>query len=136
MNTISDTINKKFENIYYLGLDFSFSRLLLGKYFLEKHNLFPSLFCSNMNNIGLVDNCVDIVFSNHGIEPNGGQEEKILKEMLRVSNKYVFLFIVGAFQYQEKSEKKITDFSGKDKKEQGSFKNKTLIKTPTSPPKN
>jgi ubiquinone/menaquinone biosynthesis C-methylase UbiE len=90
--SLAKIINKKFENIYYLGLDFSFSRLLLGKYFLEKHNLFPSLFCSNMNNIGLVDNCVDIVFSNHGIEPNGGQEEKILKEMLRVSNKYVFLF--------------------------------------------
>jgi uncharacterized protein YbaR (Trm112 family) len=89
---LAKIINKEFKNINYLGFDFSFSRLLLGKYFLQKNNLFASLFCSNMNNIGLVDNCVDIVFSNHGIEPNGGQEETILKEMLRISNKYVFLF--------------------------------------------
>ena len=43
--------------------------------------------------------------------------------------------MTGAFQNQEKSEKEITDFFGKDQKKQGGFKNKTLIKTPTSPKK-
>ena len=45
-----------------------------------------------MEQIGLKSNSVDIIYTNHSLEPNGGREEVILKELLRVTNKYLILF--------------------------------------------
>ena len=85
-------IRKKFKKIFFYGFDFSFSRLLLGKKFISQYKLYPTLFLSSMEKIPLSDSCIDIVFSSHSLEPNGGKEEIIIKECLRISSKYVFLF--------------------------------------------
>ena len=37
-----------------------------------------------MTNIGVTNNSFDVVFTNHALEPNGGNEEIILKELLRI----------------------------------------------------
>jgi len=89
---LSKIIINKFSKISFFGFDFSFSRLLLGKKFIENNNIYPTLFLASMEKIPLMDGCIDIVFSNHSLEPNGGREEVIIKECLRISNKYVFLF--------------------------------------------
>ena len=89
---LSKIIINKFSKISFFGFDFSFSRLLLGKKFIENNNIYPTLFLASMEKIPLMDGCIDIVFSNHSLEPNGGKEEVIIKECLRISNKYVFLF--------------------------------------------
>jgi ubiquinone/menaquinone biosynthesis C-methylase UbiE len=89
---LSKIIINKFSEISFFGFDFSFSRLLLGKKFIENNKIYPTLFLSSMEKIPLIDGCIDIVFSSHSLEPNGGKEEVIIKECLRISNKYVFLF--------------------------------------------
>jgi ubiquinone/menaquinone biosynthesis C-methylase UbiE len=89
---LSKIIKNKFRQILFFGFDFSFARLLQGKKFIEKNKIYPTLFLSSMEKIPLIDNCVDIVFSSHSLEPNGGKEKIIIKECLRISNKYVFLF--------------------------------------------
>lgn len=39
----------------------------------------------------LKDNSIDIVYTSHSIEPNGGREEEALEELYRVANKYLIL---------------------------------------------
>ena len=82
---------KKKKNSFF-GFDYSFSRLFLGKKNLEKYKIRPNIFLSDMTNIGVTNNSFDVVFTNHALEPNGGNEEIILKELLRIANKYVILF--------------------------------------------
>ena len=42
--------------------------------------------------IPFLDNSIDVVYTFHSIEPNGGNEESILKELYRVTKKYLILF--------------------------------------------
>jgi uncharacterized protein YbaR (Trm112 family) len=78
------------ENV--LGFDISWSRLMYAKEFLKDLNhKNVKLFCANLFEIPLMDNAVDIVYTSHSIEPNGGMEEEALKELYRVTNKYLIL---------------------------------------------
>jgi ubiquinone/menaquinone biosynthesis C-methylase UbiE len=90
--SLSKIINKNFKNILYYAFDYSLSRIFLARSFLNKNNIYPIFFLSKLNKIGLVDSCIDIVFTNHALEPNRGQEKVILEELLRIAKKYVFLF--------------------------------------------
>jgi len=75
-----------------LGFDLSWSRLKFGKELLKDfgyNNI--NLFTANLFEIPLLDNSVDIVYTSHSIEPNGGKEEEALKELYRITNKYLIL---------------------------------------------
>ncbi|MDC0933412.1 class I SAM-dependent methyltransferase [Arcobacteraceae bacterium] len=73
--------------------DISWSRLSYAQKWLEKKNLNNTTLCTgNLFNIPFLDNSVDVVYTFHSIEPNGGNEEPILKELYRVTNKYLILF--------------------------------------------
>lgn len=76
------------------GLDASFSRLKEGKQFLDNHFKFKDvkLIMGDMLNMPIADNSCDIVYTVHACEPNGGNEEKIIKELLRVTGRYLILF--------------------------------------------
>lgn len=37
------------------------------------------------------DNSIDIVYTSHSIEPNGGKEKEALTELYRITNKYLIL---------------------------------------------
>lgn len=74
------------------GFDISWSRLKYAK------KLFSDLKIKNCNfftgdlfNIPISDNSIDIVYTSHTIEPNGGKEEEILKELYRITKKYLIL---------------------------------------------
>ena len=67
-----------------------FFKVHLGKKNLEKYKIRPNIFWSDKTNIE--QKPFDVVFTNHALEPNGGNEEIILKELLRIANKYVILF--------------------------------------------
>lgn len=75
-----------------LGFDISWSRIKFAKEFLKDfgHKDFK-LFTANLFEIPLLDNSVDIVYTSHSIEPNGGKEEEALKELYRVAGKYLIL---------------------------------------------
>lgn len=76
------------------GLDASFSRLKVGKQFLKKEFNMQNvqLIMGDMLNMPIVNNACDIVYTVHACEPNGGNEAKILQELLRVTSKYLILF--------------------------------------------
>ena len=85
--------NIKTKNKFFVAYDLSFSRILIGKKFLNKKNksIKLKLFSNNSNRIPLPDNSIDIVTSCHALEPNKKNANKILKELWRISKKKLIL---------------------------------------------
>jgi hypothetical protein len=77
--------------IAFAGFDISLSRLLFGRDYMRSRGVSARLFCADLLRIPLPDSAVDAVITNHGIEPNGGQEAPILGELLRVCARYLVL---------------------------------------------
>jgi SAM-dependent methyltransferase len=74
-----------------LGFDISLSRLLYARQELEAVSQQSTLFTAELDHIPLAESSVDIVLTFHAIEPNHGQEETILRELLRVARSHVVL---------------------------------------------
>tara|TARA_R100001143_G_C3360947_1_gene135573 strand:+ start:11995 stop:12933 length:939 start_codon:yes stop_codon:yes gene_type:complete len=90
LTTLIKNLNKKPDEI--LGFDISWSRIKFGRELLNDFNLLDvKLFTANLFEIPLPDNSIDVVYTSHSIEPNGGQEEKALKELFRITGKYLIL---------------------------------------------
>jgi len=69
------------------GFDISPERL---KY--AQKNLPYAIFdISDMLDIDYQDDCFDVVYTSHSIEPNQGKEKEILKELYRITKKYLIL---------------------------------------------
>lgn len=98
-------INNQLSNV--LGFDISWSRLRYGKQYLKSKKVDDvQLFTSNLFNIALPNNSVDVVYTSHSIEPNGGKEKEALQELYRVASKYlVFLEPSHHFGSQEAKER-------------------------------
>lgn len=78
------------------AFDLSWSRLYLGQNFFQEHidaklgsNTF---FSADMDSIPLPTNSIDVVTSNHSLEPNGKTLALILEELFRVARSYCVLF--------------------------------------------
>ncbi|OLN24025.1 hypothetical protein BTO30_00995 [Domibacillus antri] len=83
-------LDKKPKNSY--GFDISWSRIKYAEKFIKTRKLDNvHLFTGDLFNMPLKDNSIDIVYTSHSIEPNGGREEEALKELYRVTNKYLIL---------------------------------------------
>tara|TARA_B100001250_G_scaffold414595_1_gene454288 strand:- start:3467 stop:4390 length:924 start_codon:yes stop_codon:yes gene_type:complete len=75
------------------GFDISFSRILFARDFLkDKFNLKVDLGVGDIASCPLSDNSVDLVYTIHALEPNGGNELNLLSELIRTTNKYLVLF--------------------------------------------
>jgi uncharacterized protein YbaR (Trm112 family) len=77
--------------ISFSGFDISLSRLLFARRFLSEQHQRAALFCADLFHVPLADSSVDAVITSHSIEPNGGFEEPILRELLRVAARYLIL---------------------------------------------
>lgn len=77
------------------GADVSWSRIKTAQQFVEEMRLasgMPSnLVLGDMFELPLEDNAVDIVYTVHAVEPNGGREKEILTELYRITNEYLIL---------------------------------------------
>lgn len=73
------------------GFDLSLSRVLFARDYLRRHQVEADLFCADIEKIPLPDAAVDVVITNHSLEPNGGNEAGLLRELHRVAARYLVL---------------------------------------------
>jgi len=78
------------------AFDLSWSRVAYARKWLEKAGIRNATLCTgNLLHLPYADNSIDVVYTSHSIEPNGGYEEVILKELYRVAMRYVVLLEPG-----------------------------------------
>ncbi len=74
-----------------LGFDISWSRCAHGLTWLEENGVSARLFVADLFEIPLEDSSIDVVYTSHSLEPNGGHEEAAIKELMRVARRAVGL---------------------------------------------
>jgi len=75
------------------GFDISLSRLGYARNFVQEHLPINADFAvADMENIPLPDSSMDLVYTVHALEPNGGNEAALLEELYRVTRKFLVLF--------------------------------------------
>ena len=74
-----------------LGFDVSWSRIAVAKAWMREQSQQAELFVGDLLHIPLMDNSVDVVYSSHSLEPNGGREYAAIAECLRVARHAVVL---------------------------------------------
>lgn len=82
----------KNDNLKIYGLDIAWSRIYYALQYLKEFSFNANLFIADLFNIPLGDSSIDIVYTSHSLEPNGGREKEAIKELYRVAKKYVVLF--------------------------------------------
>lgn len=73
------------------GFDVSWSRIDAARAWLAEQQVRADTFVGDLFAIPLADDAVDIVYSSHSLEPNGGREEAAVRECLRVARRAVVL---------------------------------------------
>jgi len=90
LGVMVSSLNQLPKNV--LGFDLSWSRIHFAKSFVADRGLNDvTLFTSDLFEIPLADNSVDVVYTSHSIEPNGGKEKEALTELFRIAKKYLIL---------------------------------------------
>lgn len=99
-------------NLKSYGFDISWSRVAYAKQWLKNENILNSHLCTgDLLNIPFTDNAIDVVYTSHSIEPNGGNEEAILKELYRITNKYLII-IEPAYEFSDEKIQQRMDSHG------------------------
>lgn len=74
------------------GFDLCWSRVFCARSWLAETGHHDTTLCvGSLVDIPFSTNSMDVVFTSHAIEPNGGYEEEILQELYRVARNYVVL---------------------------------------------
>jgi len=85
LQTLGQQVGKSF------GFDISWSRVAVAREWLLERLTMKPLWRRSPLNLYLADNSIDVVYSSHSLEPNGGREEAALQELLRVARHVVVL---------------------------------------------
>lgn len=110
--TLSGVVNELDTEVDAYGFDISWSRVMYGKNWLQSHNVKNVKLCTgDLFNIPFLDNSIDVVYTSHSIEPNGGNEEAILKELYRVTKKFLILLEPG-YELASSEAKERMDYHG------------------------
>ena len=73
------------------GFDISWSRCAYGRTWLAEKEVAADLFVADLFNIPLDDSSIDVVYTSHSLEPNGGREQAAIAELMRVARKAVVM---------------------------------------------
>ena len=86
---VMQKINKS--NLSFFCFDLSWSRIKIAKEWANDHAVKPELFVGDLFHIPIADNAIDVIYTSHSLEPNGGKELLAMRELLRVARKAVIL---------------------------------------------
>ncbi|MEQ1534306.1 MAG: class I SAM-dependent methyltransferase [Burkholderiaceae bacterium] len=78
-------------NLSVLGFDMSWSRIKVAQEWIAESSVDARLFVGDLFHIPLADNSIDVIYTAHTLEPNGGREIAAITELLRVARKAVVL---------------------------------------------
>jgi ubiquinone/menaquinone biosynthesis C-methylase UbiE len=110
--TLSSVIHAlEIPNLNSFGFDISWSRISVADRWLNKNSKNANLFVADLFNIPLSDNSIDVVYTSHSLEPNGGKEAEALRELIRVAKKAVVL-IEPIYELGNEESKKRMDQHG------------------------
>ncbi|MCI5160178.1 MAG: methyltransferase domain-containing protein, partial [Candidatus Electrothrix sp. AUS1_2] len=94
--TLSEVLKHLDGKVISYGFDLSWSRIAYAKHWLQSQGIIDTKLCTgDLLNIPFADQSIDIIYTSHSIEPNGGNERKILKELFRVARKFLILLEPG-----------------------------------------
>jgi ubiquinone/menaquinone biosynthesis C-methylase UbiE len=94
--TLSGVLQNIGSDVSSYGFDLSWSRVVYAKRWLQDNGWSDTTLCTgNLFHIPFADNSIDIVYTLHSIEPNGGNEKPILQELYRVTRKFLILLEPG-----------------------------------------
>ena len=90
----------KLKPVQVIGFDISFSRIKVAIDFWNREyrklesqsQSTANFFVADLFHIPLADKSVDVVYTSHSIEPNGGREVEALESIFRIARKRVLLF--------------------------------------------
>lgn len=85
LSELGNTVEKSF------GFDISWSRIKVANDWLIEKSQKSELFVGDLFYIPLADNSIDVVYSSHSLEPNGGHEALLVSECMRVARKAIVL---------------------------------------------
>jgi uncharacterized protein YbaR (Trm112 family) len=103
LGNVVERLKNKPEAVY--GFDLSWSRIRFGQKYLEEKQINGNLFTGNLFTAPIADNAIDVVYTSHSIEPNGGKEREALMELHRITNKYLVL-LEPAYEFADDDGKK------------------------------
>jgi ubiquinone/menaquinone biosynthesis C-methylase UbiE len=91
--TLGNVIGKlAFRPSHVYGFDISWSRVRFAHEYLKAHDVDTSgIIMADLFNAPFADDSVDIVYTSHSIEPNGGREKEALEELYRITGRYLIL---------------------------------------------
>ncbi len=94
--TLSGVLKNLENKVDSYGFDLSWSRVSCARDWLKTQGIKGTKLCSgDLFNIPFLDNSIDVVYTSHAIESNGGKEKEILEELFRVTRKYLILLEPG-----------------------------------------
>lgn len=94
------------------GFDLSWSRLAFARAWLEAGDIANAVLCTgDLMRIPFSDNAIDVVYTSHSIEPNGGMELPILKELYRVARRFLVL-VEPSYELAHESARKRMELHG------------------------
>ncbi len=75
------------------GFDISWSRIRLGREHLKSKGLpYDGLVVGDLFAAPFADDALDVVYTSHSIEPNGGKEREAVRELYRMTREFLLLF--------------------------------------------
>ncbi|MEF2968098.1 methyltransferase domain-containing protein [Paenibacillus sp. M1] len=92
LGNVLQRMERKPNQIY--GFDLSWSRVKYASVFLNQLSLNSNeleLFTGDMFATPFMNRSMDVVFTVHAVEPNGGREQDALTELYRIARKYLVL---------------------------------------------
>ena len=110
--TFSGVLSGFGKSVQGFGFDLSWSRVAFAMNWLKGNGIHNySLSTGSLINIPFLDDSIDVVYTSHSIEPNGGDEKDILLELYRVARKYLVLLEPG-YEFASAESRKRMDSHG------------------------